>query len=124
MISPENPPTLSKSAFLALRDEWIDAVNQASGLSHAATRVGTFIALRMNAEEQCSYWPVDKIAKMLPSGERKRMSTSTVSKAIADLVKENFLVVVRPNRRANQRYFLHLPRNAKIASLSNAKIAS
>lgn len=112
MLSPETPALLSKAAFLALRDDWIDAVNQCDRLTHAATRVGTFIAFRMDAAKQHSYWPVDKIAKMLPRAPGKKMSTRTVSDAIAQLVAAGFLVVTRPNRRANQFYFLAMPYHA------------
>lgn len=104
---------LSKAAFLNLRDQWIDYVNQCERLTHAATRVGTFIALRMDAKKQCSFWPVDKIAKMIPRAPRKKMSTKTVSLAIAQLVEEGLLVVHRPNRRSNQRYFIRLPYGSK-----------
>jgi len=116
MLTKQAPATgdidagkIPKAAFLKLRDEWIDYVNQCERLSHATTRVGTFIALRMSATEQCSFWPVEKIAKMIPRAPGKRMSTKTVSVAIAELVKEGVLVVHRPNRRSNQRYFIRLP---------------
>ena len=111
---------LSDSAFLQTRDEWIDYVNQCQTLSHAAARVGTFIALRMNVVDRCSWWPVKRIAVALGC------STRTVSDGIAQLMMENLLVVHRPNRRANQRYFIRLPyvRNAAIALLSDAVTAS
>lgn len=127
MKEPKQPASASKAAFLAMRDEWIDYVNQCEMLTHAATRVGTFIALRMDAGKQYSYWPVKKIAKMLPRAPGKRMSTRTVSDAIRQLVDANLLTVYRPNRRANQRYFIHMPyhaRNAVNASLSEAVDAS
>lgn len=97
------PEPLTPAAFLALRDDWLDYVNQCPALKHATTRVGTFIALRMNASEQASWWPVNRIA------EAVGCSTRTVSDAIAELQQENLLVVSRPDRRTNQRYFIRLP---------------
>lgn len=126
-LSPEKTERRAKAAFLALRDAWIDYVNQCEELSHATTRVGTFIALRMDAKKQCSYWPVKKIARMLPSKLGKRMSTRTVSDAIGELVKAGLLTVHRPNRRANQTYCLRMPyqfRDVKNASLSDVENAS
>lgn len=119
-----------KAQFLSMRDEWIDEVNQNERLSHATTRVATFIALRMNATKQSSNWPVSKIARMIPSKPGRRMSNSTIAKAIAELMAENLITVTRANRRANQVYSIHLPhaelrassRSAKIASLRRAKI--
>lgn len=120
-----------KARFLALRDEWIDVVNQNERLSHATTRVATFIALRINATKQTSNWPVSKIAKMIPSKPGRMMSNSTIAKAIAELLSENLITVTRENRRANQVYAIHLPhaelrasaRRLKIASLRRSKIA-
>lgn len=100
---------MPKKAFLAFRDEWIDYVNQCERLTHATTRVGTFIALRMNADDQCSYWPVAKIAKMIPRKPGKRMSTRTVSVAIEHLQREGLLIVWRRSRRENYVYSLRLP---------------
>jgi hypothetical protein len=100
---------LPPAVFLAMRDKWIDYVNTCDQLSHATTRVGTFIALRMDATKQNSFWPVKKIAKMVPGAPGRKMSTSTIAKALAELQAENLLIVHRPNRRANQTYWLHLP---------------
>ena len=117
MLDAPDPIKLRKAAFLALRDEWVDYVNQCDQLSHATTRVGTFIALRIDAQKQFSYWPVDRIAKMLPSpsktGKSRRMSTKTVTVAIAELVRAGLLLVDRPNRRANHRYRIRLPQFEK-----------
>ena len=99
----------AKADFLAKRDEWIDYVNQHEGLSHATTRVATFIALRINATRQTSNWPVKKIAKMIPGAPGRKMSTSTIAKAIAELQAENLLTVTRTSRRQNQVYAIHLP---------------
>lgn len=97
---PEPMPGL---AFLKMRDRWVDSVNQSDELSHAASRVGIFIALRMRATNQRSNWPVKKIAKRL------KCSTSTVSDALVQLVRARYLVIHRPNRRANQTYFIRMP---------------
>lgn len=116
----EEPETLTPAAFLALRDDWLDYVNQCHDLKHATTRVGTFIALRMNADHQASWWPVRRIARALGC------STRTVSDAIAELRAANLLLVSRHSRRDKQRYRMHLPfhaSDAKTAPLSDAKTA-
>lgn len=104
--------------FLALRDDWIDHVNQCHALSHATARVGTFIALRMNAHNQRSNWPVKKIARMLGC------STKTVSVALEELRAENLLVVHRPSRRQKQTYFIHLPWTSDVVATSLSDVVS
>lgn len=99
----------AKARFLAMRDEWIDYVNQNDRLSHATTRVATFLALRINAKTQTCHWPVKKIAKMIPSAPGRQMSTSTIAKALSELQDENLLLVTRASRRQNQVYAIHLP---------------
>lgn len=103
MKSDANPEKATKAAFLALRDEWLDYVNQASELSHATARLGTFIALRMNARDQSSWWSVGEMARKLG------MSTRTISDGLVDLRNAGLLVVHRPNRRGGNFYFLRLP---------------
>lgn len=109
MIEIEKPDKALKASFLAMRDEWIDEVNKDERLSHATTRVATFIALRINAQTQVSNWPVKKIAKEIPSAPGRKMSSSTITKAIAELVAANLLIVTRKGRRSNYVYAIHLP---------------
>lgn len=106
--APPLPEVETAKDFLKKRDKWIDHVNQCADVSHAAARVGTFIALRMNAKNRRSNWPVKKIARMV------NCSVPTVSEAINQLVGVHLLVVSRPNRRANQSYSIRLPVDVEI----------
>jgi hypothetical protein len=102
MTAQEAPQIEAEYEFLQKRDAWIDFVVSNPALGHATARVGVFIARRMNATDQKSWWGVETMAKEIGC------STKTVSAAISELEAANLLAVVRRKRGGNT-YFLHLP---------------
>jgi hypothetical protein len=106
------------AAFYDKRRKWLDWISEHDEISHAAFRVGYFIARRMNGDNQCCWFSVPAIAKRLGSGavrddaghirKVKRVSTRTVSDAIIELELAGALIVVRkPGREST--YYLRAP---------------
>lgn len=90
------------NGFLKLRDLWIDYVNQHHDISDITSRIGIFIALRMNSQDKCMWWSVAKIAKTL------HVSTASVTKATKEL-EDLKLMKVRRNKRTGNIYFILWP---------------
>ena len=90
------------AAFYDKRRKWLDYVCERPGIGHATFRVGFFIAMRMNGNDQASWYSVRQIAKRLS------MSTHTVSHAVMELEREGLLIPVRTLGRRSS-YLISLP---------------
>jgi DNA-binding MarR family transcriptional regulator len=88
--------------FYRKRIEWLDMLSTLSIITHAEFRVAFFIAMRMNGDDQASWWQVKNIAKMVGC------STRTVSDTTAKLEHAGLLIVHRPKRGGN-RYYIRMP---------------
>lgn len=102
------------AAFYDKRRKWLDWMNEHEEISHAAFRVGYFLARRMNGDNQCCWFSVPEIAKRLGSGavrddaghiaKIKHVSTRTVSDAIRELERAGALIVVRRKGKGSTYY--------------------
>jgi hypothetical protein len=85
----------SALAFYDDRRKWLDDLAENHDVGHAAFRVGFWLAKRMNGEDQCTWWSVDRIAKQLG------ISTRTVSDATTELETLGLMLVVREKGKKN-----------------------
>lgn len=91
----KNDDGQSAIEFYDKRRKWIDYMAERAEVSHAAFRVGVWLALRMNGDDQCCWYKVSEIAK------RVGCSTKTVSEATKNLEAEGLMIVVRTLGRRN-----------------------
>jgi len=90
------------AAFYDARRKWIDLVLEHPSVSHATARVGVWLAKKMNGKDQCCWWSVGRIAKIL------HMSTKTVTQATTELDALGLMLVVRKKGKGNT-YFIRAP---------------
>lgn len=90
------------AAFYDKRRKWLDFICEMTALPDRAFRVGYWLAKKMNGDDQCCWYTIDKIARCL--GIKKH----TVIRALADLEDAGVLVVVREHRKPNV-YYIRLP---------------
>lgn len=101
--------TIDTGAFLHRRNFWIDYVNADYRLSHAAVRLGTFLALRMNENRQFCDWTVEKLH------DATHISTAGITRCTQQLEGFKLLKVDRAHRAGN-RYELLMPYSIKSPS--------
>ena len=75
--------------FYDNRRKWAERVSENHDVSHAAFRIGYWLAMRMNGDDQCCWYSVGEIAK------RIGCSTKTVTEATANLERLGFMIVIR-----------------------------
>lgn len=92
----------SAAAFYDKRRKWLDYICEFEHISDRAFRVGYWLAKRMNGENQRCWYSIKQVATALS------MSQATVIRAVAELEKENVLIVVREHRKPNN-YYIRLP---------------
>jgi len=90
------------AAFYEKRRKWLDYVCEMDPLSDRAFRIGYWLAKKMNGEDQCCWYTQKQIAKRLGISEDK------VIRAIAELVDERVMIVVKEHRKPNV-YYIRLP---------------
>lgn len=90
------------AAFYDKRRKWLDFICGMASLPDRAFRVGYWLAKRMNGDDQCCWYTIDKIAICLS------VKKHTVIRALADLEDAGVLVVVREHRKPNV-YYIRLP---------------
>lgn len=95
-------PTATATEFYENRQKWVDLVLEHHGVGHASARVGVWLARKMNGDDQCCWWSVGRMAKILG------MSTRTISDATTELESQGLLVIVRRKGRGNT-YFIRAP---------------
>lgn len=92
----------SAAAFYDKRRKWLDYICEVDALSDRAFRVGYWLAKKMNGSNQCCWYTHKQIAKALAISEDK------VIRAVAELVDENVMIIVKEHRKPNV-YYIRLP---------------
>jgi DNA-binding MarR family transcriptional regulator len=90
------------AAFYDKRRKWRELLVEHPDVGHATFRVGYWLSMKMNGEDQCTWWSVKRIAEHL------RVSTRTVSDATAELERLGLMLVVRESGKRNT-YFIRSP---------------
>lgn len=88
--------------FYDHRRRWAEFTSEHADVSHAAFRVGYWLAMRMNGDDQCCWYRVDDIAK------RIGCSTKTVTEATAQLERLGLMIVIRRPGKGST-YHLRFP---------------
>lgn len=88
--------------FYERRRKWAEYASTHPGLGDRGFRVGFWLSRRMNGEDQCCWYSVNRIAKELGRSPRY------VRYALAELRAANLLLVIEEKGKPNA-YFLHAP---------------
>lgn len=90
------------AAFYDKRRKWMDLICEHPEVSDSCFRVGYWLARRMNGDDQCTWWPIKKIAK------QTRCSQRTIHAATGNLERLGLMIVVRDPGLGNS-YSIRLP---------------
>lgn len=85
----------ASAAFYDKRRQWIDLVCEDHRVGHATFRVGHWLAKKMNGKDQCCWYSVAVIAKLLG------VSTKTVTQATTELETLGLMIIIRQKGKGN-----------------------
>lgn len=88
--------------FYEKRRQWAEYASTHPKVTDRAFRVGYWLARRMNGNDQCCWYTIPRIAKEMGRSERY------VQRGLSDLKDANLMLVV-PEKRGANTYFLHAP---------------